>query len=64
MGPRRWAAIGVGFIGVLIVVHRIGGFHWSFLVPILMAAFYAAYQVLTRQIAGADWPITSLSTRP
>lgn len=61
VGPRRWAAIGVGFVGVLIVVRPgFGGFHWAFLVPILMAAFYAAYQVLTRKIAGADRPITSL----
>ena len=61
VGPRRWAAIGVGFIGVLIVVRPgFGGFQWSFLIPIVMAALYAVYQILTRMIGGVDRPITSL----
>ena len=61
VGPRRWAAIGVGFIGVLIVVRPgFSGFQWSFLIPIVMAALYAVYQVLTRIIGGVDRPITSL----
>lgn len=61
VGPRRWAAIGVGFIGVLIVVRPgFGGFQWSYLIPIVMAALYAVYQILTRMIGGVDRPITSL----
>ena len=61
VGPRRWAAIGVGFLGVLIVVRPgFGEFQWSFLIPIVMAPLYATYQVLTRIIGGVDRPITSL----
>jgi drug/metabolite transporter (DMT)-like permease len=61
VGPRRWAAIGVGFLGVLIVVRPgFSDFQWSFLIPIVMAALYAIYQVLTRMIGAVDRPVTSL----
>ncbi|MBM3533181.1 MAG: DMT family transporter [Alphaproteobacteria bacterium] len=61
VGVRRWTAIFVGFLGVLIVVRPgFGGFQWPLLIPILMAAMYAVYQVVTRLIRDADPPITSL----
>ncbi len=43
VGPRRWAAIGVGFIGVLIVVRPgFSGFQWSFLIPTVIGATLGA----------------------
>jgi drug/metabolite transporter (DMT)-like permease len=61
VGPRRWAAIFVGFLGVLIVVRPgFGDFQWALVIPIVMAALYAVYQVTTRLIRDADRPITSL----
>jgi drug/metabolite transporter (DMT)-like permease len=61
VGPRRWAAIVVGFAGVLIVVRPgFGTFQWALLIPIVMAALYAVYQVATRLIRDDDRPITSL----
>jgi drug/metabolite transporter (DMT)-like permease len=61
VGPRRWAAILVGFLGVLVVIRPgFGEFQWPLLIPIVMAVAYACYQVATRLIRDADRPITSL----
>ncbi|MBS0521462.1 MAG: DMT family transporter [Proteobacteria bacterium] len=70
--PLAWAMLGertsakglvalvAGFAGVLIVI-RPGTelFHWASILPLISAACYALYQVLTRQIAGIDSPETS-----
>jgi len=61
VGRRRWAAICVGFVGVLIVIRPgFSEFQWPLLIPIVMAIAYAFYQVATRLIRDADRPITSL----
>lgn len=56
----RLVALGVGFVGVLIVI-RPGTelFHWASLFAVASALTYAVYQVLTRQVAGIDPPETS-----
>lgn len=61
VGPRRWIAVSVGFLGVLLVV-RPGGavLHWAVLLPLTMALFYSLYQILTRLIAGHERPLASL----
>lgn len=48
---RRWAAVGIGFAGMLLVV-RPGGelFTWSAAAPVAAALIYALYQVLTHRI--------------
>jgi drug/metabolite transporter (DMT)-like permease len=53
-------ALFVGFAGVLIVI-RPGSelFHWASILPLVSAACYAIYQVLTRRISGVDSPETS-----
>jgi drug/metabolite transporter (DMT)-like permease len=49
VGFRRWAAILVGFAGVLIVIRPgTGVFHWAAVLPLGMAVCYAFYQILTR----------------
>lgn len=55
VGWRRWTAIGVGFIGVLIIV-RPGTevFHPATLVSLGGAVSYASYAMLTRRLAGVD----------
>lgn len=57
MDRARWAAIGVGFVGVLIIV-RPGtqGFHPALLLAILNAFMYALFNLLTRQLAAHDTP--------
>lgn len=56
----RLAALGVGFLGVLIVI-RPGTevFHWAALLVVLSATSYALYQILTRRVAGQDTAETS-----
>lgn len=49
VGPRRFASIGVGFIGVLIVLRpEAGGFNPVMLLPVLAAFLYALCQLLVR----------------
>lgn len=54
VGPRRWAAVAIGFVGALIIIRPgLGVVHWAAFLPLAMATFYALYQNLTR-IARAD----------
>ncbi len=46
---RRWAAILVGFAGVLIIIRPGAGvMHWAAILPLGMAVCFAFYQILTR----------------
>ena len=55
IGPRRWAAIAVGFIGVLIVLKPgFGGLHWAAFFSVLSMICYAFYSITTRKLAGVD----------
>ncbi len=60
VGPRRWAAVFIGFAGVLIVL-RPGAdvAHWASLLVLGGAFFYAVYQIQTRKLAGYDDPRTT-----
>jgi len=61
VGARRWPAILVGFAGVLVVVKpgadvaQVGS-----LLSLGTAACYAVYQLLTRRVAAADPPETTV----
>lgn len=60
IGPRRWAAIGVGFLGVLIVIRPgLGLVHWAASLSLLCALFGACYQITTRKLAGVDRAVTT-----
>jgi drug/metabolite transporter (DMT)-like permease len=56
----RLVALGIGFVGVIIVI-RPGTelFQWASLFVVWSATCYALYQVLTRRIAGVETPETS-----
>ncbi|MEM8790428.1 MAG: DMT family transporter [Pseudomonadota bacterium] len=55
VGWRRWAAIGVGFAGVLIVVRPgLGDVHWAAIFSIGAVTCASIYFVLTRKAAGRD----------
>lgn len=55
VGWRRWAAIGVGFIGVLVILEPgVTVFSPWALVPLLAAAMFALYGLLTRWVSRAD----------
>ncbi len=55
VGWRRWLAIAIGFVGVLIVV-RPGtqAFHPASLLSVVNVLFTASYMLLNRKLAGVD----------
>ncbi|MDX1819353.1 MAG: DMT family transporter [Paracoccaceae bacterium] len=60
VGWRRWAAIGVGFIGVLIILQPgFGVFRIEAIVPLIAALMFALYGLLTRYAARKDSTATS-----
>ncbi|MCU0856520.1 MAG: DMT family transporter [Rhodobacteraceae bacterium] len=60
VGWRRWSAIGIGFLGVLIILQPGGGvFTPVALVPLFAAFLFALYALLTRAVARDDGPATS-----
>ncbi len=60
VGWRRWVAIGIGFIGVLIILQPgFGVFSPYALVPLAAALMFALYGLLTRYVARRDSAATS-----
>jgi drug/metabolite transporter (DMT)-like permease len=60
VGWRRWTAIGIGFVGVLIILQPGAGVFTPFaLVPLLASFMFAIYALLTRAVARHDRPATS-----
>jgi drug/metabolite transporter (DMT)-like permease len=52
VGWRRWTAVLVGFAGVLIVFRPFAApVHWAMLLPLITAACFAVYQILTRKVS-------------
>ncbi len=55
VGWRRWVAIAIGFIGVLIILlPGFGVFQPAALIPLLAAFMFALYGLLTRYVARQD----------
>ncbi|WP_306151841.1 DMT family transporter [Roseovarius sp. MMSF_3281] len=60
VGWRRWAAIGVGFVGVIIILEPgFGVFQPAAVVPLIAALMFALYGLLTRYVARQDSAATS-----
>ena len=51
-GWRRWAAVAVGFGGVLVIAHPSNETSWAVALPVLAGAFYAAGQLVARRVGG------------
>ena len=61
VGIGHWIAIGVGFIGALIIIRPGSGeLPWQAVFVLFSSTFYATYQVMTRGLAGDDSPETSV----
>ena len=55
VGLRRWAAIFVGFCGILVVMRPWAGeFHWAMLLSVGAVLCGSFYTILTRRLAGVD----------
>jgi len=60
VGWRRWAAIGVGFLGVLVILEPgVTVFSPAALIPLASATLFAIYGLLTRYAARRDSAATS-----
>lgn len=60
-GPRRLAAIGVGFLGVLVITRPgVGGMHPAALLCVFGTVCYSFYALATRQLAAFDPPETTM----
>src|SRR6056297_3647626 len=60
VGWRRWMAIAVGFVGVLIILEPgFGVFQPQAVVPLMAALMFALYGLLTRYVARKDSAATS-----
>ncbi len=61
VGPRRWAAVAVGFVGALIIIRPgAGALESVALLPLLAALTNAFYTITTRQLRDADPALTTL----
>jgi drug/metabolite transporter (DMT)-like permease len=60
VGPRRWAAVGCGFAGVLVIVRPGTAMEVAVLLPVATAAASALYYIATRVVSRTDPVTTSL----
>ncbi len=61
VGWRRYTAVAIGFIGVLVIIRPgFEGFHWAMLLIVLQATCAAFYMILTRKVSAYDRDETSL----
>ena len=61
VGPWRWAAVGVGFVGVLIILRPgLGVTQPAALIVLAAVLLYALYQILTRMVGQVDSAETTL----
>ncbi len=59
VGPWRWAAILVGFFGLLVAIRPFGAtLHWAVFISLGTAICMAFYALLTRRLSGAVSPTT------
>lgn len=60
VGWRRWAAIAIGFVGILVILQPgLGVFRPAALIPLAAAGLFALYGLLTRYAARQDDTATS-----
>lgn len=62
VGPRRLVAIGVGFLGVLVITRPGSGeLHPAMLLTVANTICYALYAIVTRMLAAHDSPATTMT---
>jgi len=64
-GPRRWAAILIGFFGVIVITRPgAGNFGWPALYILAASLSYSLYTIATRKLARHDSTLTTLFYTP
>lgn len=62
VGWRRWSAVFVGFLGVLVMLRPTdGAVHWAALLPLLAAASGAFRDIITRKVRLSASPVAVLA---
>lgn len=62
VGPRRWTAIAIGFIGMLVVIRPgLGVFHPAMFLVLLAASCFALRQIVSRRLSGSDRTATTVA---
>jgi drug/metabolite transporter (DMT)-like permease len=62
VGWHRWAAVVVGFVGVVVVARPgAGAFQWAALLPLCTALGFAIYQILTKKLTPIADPRASFA---
>ena len=56
VGPRRWAAVLVGFIGAMIMLDPRGGIDWPYILMISAAGCWSVVAIMTRKLAATEQP--------
>jgi len=61
VGPRRWAAVAVGFVGVLIIVRPgLSVIHWASFLALAAAVMNALIQITTRKLGETEDNFTTM----
>lgn len=61
VGLRRWTAVGVGFVGVVVIVRPgLSAFHPGMLLALGAGTVYAFYSMATRKLSGSAPPLVTL----
>src|SRR5882724_4716244 len=61
VGPRRWAAVAIGFVGALIVIRpHASPDSWAALLVLASACSYGLYQIMTRKGGAHDNAATAI----
>ncbi len=62
VGPRRWTAVSLGFVGVLVIVRPgMSAFHSGMLLALGAGTVYALYSLATRKLSGSAPPLVTLA---
>ncbi|QYK41657.1 MAG: DMT family transporter [Paracoccaceae bacterium] len=54
VGPRRWAAVTIGLLGVVVMLRPGGAFAWAVILPLVSALAYALMHMMTRLMKGSE----------
>ena len=65
VGPWRWAGVGAGFAGAIVIIRPgMGVLHLAALLPLGAAFGHAFYQIATRELSRTDQALTTLFYTP
>jgi len=61
VGRRRWTAVGIGFLGALVILRPdVQGISWGYALALSSAVLYALYLLYTRKLAKSSPPMVTL----